>query len=85
MALLLLAIERLLSILVVGYVVLTYFSAPTNPVRIALAKFIEPVLQLIRKFLPPIKSIDFSPLILLLIIQLFYILGLQLIRMTLPK
>lgn len=76
------ALERLCSILVVGYVLLTYFSSASNPIRIALGRIIEPVLEYIRKFLPPIKNIDFSPLILILIIQLIYIIGSLLIRMN---
>jgi len=78
------SIERILSIAVVGYVVLTYFASPNNSIRIALGNIFEPIFDAIRKILPPIKGIDFSPLVVLLVIQLFYIIGHQIIRASLP-
>lgn len=58
-----------LSILVVAEVVLSYFMSPYHPVRTFLGKIIGPLLNPIRRVVPPIVNVDFSPLILLLLLQ----------------
>ena len=71
---------RLLSLLVIVQVILTYFMSPYHPVRQFIDRIVEPLLAPIRRFLPVIGMIDFSPLVLLILIQvigqiLIYILG----------
>lgn len=58
-----------LSILVLAEVILSYFLSPYHPIRTFIGKVIGPLLNPIRRIVPPIMSLDFSPLILLLLLQ----------------
>ncbi len=60
---------RVLSILVIAYVILGYFLPPYHSIRVYLARIVEPLLLPIRRVVPPIQMIDFSPLILIILIQ----------------
>ena len=51
-------------------VILSYFMSPFHTIRMTLDKIVEPLLSPIRKLVPPIQMIDFSPFILLIVIQL---------------
>jgi YggT family protein len=62
-------IVDILSILIFIYTLLGYFLRPYHPVRQAIGRFVEPLLNPIRKVVPPIGGLDFSPLILILLIQ----------------
>lgn len=59
----------ILSILVVAEVLLSYFLSPFHPIRTFLARVIGPLLNPIRRVVPPVMNLDFSPLILLLLLQ----------------
>lgn len=63
------AIFWILSVLVVVEVVLSYFLSPYHPVRSFIGKIIGPLLNPIRRVVPPIMNLDFSPLILLFLLQ----------------
>ena len=63
-------IVRLLSIIVIIYVFLAYFMAPYHPIRLTFTRIVDPVLKPIRKFVPLIGMVDFSPFILLILIQI---------------
>ncbi len=67
-------IIRILMLLVLAYVVLSYFLDPFHPVRRAVNSWVEPMIAPIRRVLPPIGMIDLSPLVLLLVLQLLSIL-----------
>jgi len=69
-----------LSILVVAEVILSYFLSPYHPIRAFISKVIGPLLNPIRRLVPPIMSLDFSPLILLLLLQLFESILVNLLR-----
>ncbi len=58
-----------LSILVVTEVILSYFMSPFHPVRAFISRIIGPLLTPIRRVVPPVVNLDFSPLILLLLLQ----------------
>ena len=64
------ALFQLLFWLVFITVILSYFMNPYHPVRRALDGFVEPMLAPIRRILPPIGGLDFSPFVLLLLLQL---------------
>ena len=57
------------SWVLIAYVVLSYFMSPYHPIRITLSRIIEPLLTPIRKILPSTGAIDFSPFVLLILIQ----------------
>ncbi len=63
------ALSQLLFWLVLIDVILSYFMDPYHPVRRALDSVVEPMLAPIRRILPPLGGLDFSPLVLLVLIQ----------------
>jgi YggT family protein len=60
----------ILSILIVLYVILGYVLPPYHAIRESLARVVEPMLTPIRNVLPNTGLLDFSPLVLLLLIHL---------------
>ncbi len=63
------AVASILMLVVIVDVVLSYFMSPYHPVRTALDKIVEPLLKPIRRIIPPLQMIDFSPVILIILIQ----------------
>lgn len=63
------ALSQVLVLLVIISVILSYFMDPYHPVRRGVDNIVEPMLTPIRRILPTIGMFDFSPLVLLLIIQ----------------
>jgi YggT family protein len=75
MSLLLLAqliniVANVLTILVFVWVIASWLLAPYHPVREALDRVVEPLLAPIRRILPSTGQIDFSPMILIILIAL---------------
>ncbi len=62
-------IARLLILIVVIDAVLSFFMPPYHPLRVALGRIINPMLDPIRRAVPPLGMFDISPLILILLIQ----------------
>jgi len=60
----------LLILLVIIHVILTYVMAPYHPVRRWIDSIVEPMLLPIRRVVPPIAGLDFSPLILIVLIRI---------------
>ncbi len=58
-----------LSLLLIAYVVLSYFMDPFHPVRATVNRIVDPLLNPIRRILPQTGMIDFSPLVAIIIIQ----------------
>jgi YggT family protein len=71
---------QLLSLVVLIDVLLSFVLSPFHPWRRALDSLIEPMLTPIRRILPTVGMFDFSPVILLILIQLI---GEALIRILL--
>jgi YggT family protein len=55
--------------IVVASVVLSFFLPPYHPVREALDRIVEPFLNPIRSIVPPSGTFDFSPVVLIILIQ----------------
>lgn len=64
------AISQLLVLLVIVSVILSYFMDPYHPIRRAIDGVVEPMLAPIRRIVPLIGMLDFSPLVLIILIQL---------------
>ena len=64
---------RILIAIIIVDVLLSFFMDPFQPLRVFLDKIVNPLLAPIRRFVPPIQSIDFSPLILLILLQILEI------------
>jgi YggT family protein len=61
---------QVLFYLVLAHIVLSYFMDPYHPVRSAIDRLVNPLLNPIRRFVPTIGMLDFSPLILIILVQL---------------
>ena len=64
------AFSQLLVLLVIVSVILSYFMDPYHPVRRAIDGVVDPLLAPIRRVVPLIGALDFSPLVLIILIQL---------------
>jgi YggT family protein len=60
---------RLLTLVVLIDVVISYFMSPYSTIRITLDRIVGPLLAPIRRVIPSIGMIDISPIILLILIQ----------------
>ena len=64
------AIQFILVLMVLVSVILSYFMDPYHPVRRFLDSIVQPMLAPIRRIVPLVGMLDFSPLILIVLIQL---------------
>ncbi len=55
---------------VIIHVVLGYFLSPYHPAREFTSRLFEPILEPIRRLLPQTGMLDFSPLVLIILVQL---------------
>lgn len=62
-------IFRILQLVILVDVVLSFFMAPYHPVRLFLDRLLNPMLAPIRRLIPSAGGIDFSPLVLLILLQ----------------
>jgi YggT family protein len=62
-------ISNALVLVVIVDILLGYFLSPVHPLRSALDKIVQPMLNPIRKIVPLVGGLDFSPLILVMLIQ----------------
>jgi YggT family protein len=63
-------ISQLIVLLVIVKVILSYFMDPYHTVRRTLDNLVEPMLAPIRRVVPLIGMFDFSPLILIILVQI---------------
>ncbi|MCW5873390.1 MAG: YggT family protein [Anaerolineales bacterium] len=61
---------RILSWIVIINVILGYFLPPYHSLRQALDRIVEPMLAPIRRVVPTMGMLDFSPLVLLILLQI---------------
>lgn len=62
-------LSQVLVLLVIVYVILSYFLSPYHPVRNFVDQIVEPMLSPIRRVVPLVGMFDFSPLVLIILIQ----------------
>lgn len=63
-------LSQILTLLVLAQALMSYFISPYHPVRQTLDRLLEPLYAPIRRFLPPAGMIDFSPLVLIIAVQI---------------
>lgn len=63
-------LAQFLILLVIVKVILSYFMDPYHPVRQTIDNLVEPFLAPIRRVVPLIGMFDFSPLILIILVQI---------------
>mgnify|MGYP000664814050 CR=1 FL=1 len=59
----------ILTLFIFIYTLLSFFLDPYHPVRRALGMVVEPMLKPIRKMVPVVGGFDFSPVILMILLQ----------------
>lgn len=59
-----------LTVLILADVVVSFVLGPLHPVRRGLDAIVQPLLAPIRRVVPPIGMLDFSPFVLLILVQL---------------
>jgi YggT family protein len=62
-------ISNILVLLVFASAILSYFMDPFHPVRRGVDNIVEPMLAPIRRIVPLVGMLDFSPLVLIILIQ----------------
>ena len=62
-------LSQLLTLLIFVSVILSYVMDPYNPVRRGIDNIIEPMLMPIRRVAPTAGMFDFSPMILMILVQ----------------
>jgi YggT family protein len=61
---------NVLAFLILAYIILSYFMSPYHPIRSFVDRLVEPLLAPIRRVVPLIGMFDFSPIILIILVQL---------------
>jgi YggT family protein len=59
----------MVSLLMFVYIISTWIFPPYHAFRSALASIVEPILAPIRRLIPPMGMLDFSPFIFLILVQ----------------
>lgn len=63
------ALQQILILLIIVSVILSFFMDPYHPVRQGIDRIVEPMLSPIRRVVPLVGMLDFSPLVLIILIQ----------------
>jgi YggT family protein len=63
-------IFNILNLLILVDIIVSFFLSPYHPIRNLLDSIVNPLLSPIRKILPQTGLLDFSPVVLILILQL---------------
>jgi YggT family protein len=61
---------NILNLIILLDIVVSFFLSPYQPIRMALDRIVNPLLAPIRKILPQTGMFDFSPIVLVLLLQL---------------
>ncbi len=80
MASLINSLANLFILVIIIQSILTFVMSPYHPVRRTLDSIVEPFLNPIRRILPPIAGLDFSPVVLIIIIQILSNLLINILR-----
>ena len=60
---------QLFTLVIIAQSILSYFMSPFDPIRSTLDRIVNPFLAPIRRYIPPLGMFDFSPLILIILLQ----------------
>ncbi len=63
-------IAQVITLLVIANVLLSYFLSPYHPARKFIDSLVEPLLAPIRRIVPSAGMLDFSPMVLILLVQI---------------
>lgn len=62
--------RQVFVLIIIAKVIMSYFVSPYNQVRMMVDNLVEPLLAPIRRVLPTMGMFDFSPLVLIILVQL---------------
>jgi len=62
-------IAQILSLIIVADALLSFVLAPNHPIREAIGKILQPIYAPIRRIIPPVGMFDFTPIVVLILIQ----------------
>ena len=63
-------LAQVFSLLIIVDAILSFMMSPLHPIREALGKILNPIYAPIRRILPPMGGIDFTPVVPLFLIQM---------------
>ncbi len=63
-------IEQTLLLLILLKIILSYFMDPFHPFRQSIDRLVEPLLKPIRQIVPSFGRFDFSPVILMILVEI---------------
>ena len=63
------SVTWLITVLILADVIVSYFMSPFHPIRSFLDRIVQPMLSPIQRILPTFGGFDFSPIVLLLLVQ----------------
>jgi YggT family protein len=63
-------LSQVLTFLVLAQAIMSYFVSPYHPVRQAVDRLLDPLYAPIRRILPQTGMLDFSPLVLIILIYI---------------
>ena len=69
LALVINALSQALVLIVFLSAILSFLMDPYHPIRRGVDNLVRPLLDPIRRIIPPVGGLDFSPLVLILLIQ----------------
>jgi YggT family protein len=75
-------LSSVITLLVFIYILSTWVFPPYHSFRRSLASLVEPMLNPIRRIIPPVGMFDFSPFILLVLVQ---VIAMVLIQFLSPR
>jgi YggT family protein len=61
---------NVLTLLVIAKVILSYFMSPYHPVRETIDRIVEPMMAPVRRIVPPMGMLDFTPFIFIILLRL---------------
>jgi YggT family protein len=63
-------IIQLFILVIVIQAILSYFMSPYEPIRRTIDRIVNPFLNPIRRILPPMAGLDFSPFVLIILLYI---------------
>ena len=63
-------IAQAITLLMLAYAILSWVAKPWNQVRLFVERISEPLLAPVRRVVPLVGTVDISPLVLILLVQL---------------
>ena len=57
-------------LVIIVQAILSYFMSPYEPIRQTIDRIVNPFLNPIRRFLPPMGGFDFSPIVLIVLLYI---------------